>query len=51
MSELLVIEKLDSIKDAIAELKTDVALNNLAYENLNAELQEHKKDGKWKPKG
>ena len=40
--------KLDDIKDDIATLDKDVALNHLAYKNLNAELQEHKKDGKWK---
>lgn len=48
MSEALVLEKLDNIRDDIADLDKAVALNNQAYKNLNAELQEHKKDGKWK---
>ena len=48
MSEALVLEKLDGIKDDIAELDKNVALNNQAYKNLNDELKEHKKDGKWK---
>lgn len=48
MSEQLVLNKLDEIKEDIHDLRTDVALNQQAYNNLNAELQEHKKDGKWK---
>jgi hypothetical protein len=40
--------KLDNIAGKIASLKTDVALNNLSHKNLNGELQEHKRDEKFR---
>jgi hypothetical protein len=48
MHEEQVFDKLSEIRDDLADLTTSVALNNLAYTNLNAELQEHKKDSKWR---
>lgn len=48
VSEQLILDKLDEIKDDIHDLTTEVALNQQAYNHLNAELQEHKRDGKWK---
>ncbi len=47
MSESMVLEKLDDLKEGVADLTTDVALNHQAYHNLNAELQEHKNHDKW----
>jgi len=48
MSDALILEKLDELKDGIAHLDKHQSLNKLAYDNLNAELQEHKKDEKWR---
>ena len=48
MSEELILEKLDDLKDDIAELDKHTSLNKLAYTNLNAELQEHKRDEKFR---
>ncbi len=50
MSERLILEKLDGITVAIATLDKNVALNYQAHNNLNAELQEYKAEGKWKAK-
>ncbi len=47
MSEQLILDKLDDIRSDVAELRTEVALNNQSYKNLNAEMQEHKRDDKW----
>jgi len=41
-------DKLDGLKGDIAEIKTQCALNSLAYNNLNAELQEYKDNNKWR---
>ena len=48
MSEQLVLSKLDELRKDVHKIATSVALNNQSYSNLNAELQEHKKDGKWR---
>ncbi len=41
-------DKLDNLRRELAELATGVALNNQSYRNLNGELQEHKKNDKWR---
>jgi len=41
-------ENLDDIRLYVSEIKTNVALNHQAYNNLNAELQEYKSDNKWR---
>ncbi len=48
MSEITILNKLDALREDIAEMATSVALNNQAHNNLNNELKEHKKDDKWR---
>jgi hypothetical protein len=48
VSEQTVLDKLDNIQRDIGLMNTETALNRQAYQNLNGELQEHKRQEKWR---